>query len=94
MPVLAVGIWQLLIILLIVVLLFGTGRLSEVGKGIGEGIRNFKRGLAGDFDAEKPSPEATRPDDQKTSEKEPLQLPPKDPSHEASVHSSEKDRQA
>lgn len=39
---------QLLIIGLIVLIVFGAGRLGEVGKGLGEGIKNFKKGLAGD----------------------------------------------
>lgn len=36
------GLPELLIILVIVVLLFGAGRLQGVGKGLGEGIRSFK----------------------------------------------------
>jgi sec-independent protein translocase protein TatA len=32
------------------VLLFGAGRIGEVGKGLGEGIRNFKKGIAGGDD--------------------------------------------
>lgn len=46
----AVGPQQLLIIILIALLLFGSNRLAEVGKGLGEGIRNFKKGLNGDSD--------------------------------------------
>ncbi len=42
------GIWELVLILAIVVLLFGTSRLPQLGKGLGEGINNFKRGLKGD----------------------------------------------
>jgi sec-independent protein translocase protein TatA len=33
------------IVLVIVLLLFGPGRLAGVGKGLGEGIRSFKKGL-------------------------------------------------
>ncbi len=36
------GIWELLIILVIVILIFGASRLPELGKGIGRGIKNFK----------------------------------------------------
>jgi sec-independent protein translocase protein TatA len=39
---------QLLVIVLILLLVFGAGRLGDIGKGLGEGIRNFKKGLAGD----------------------------------------------
>jgi sec-independent protein translocase protein TatA len=42
-----VGLPELLLILLIVVIIFGARRLPELGKGLGEGIRNFKRGLGG-----------------------------------------------
>lgn len=43
-----IGIPELLIILVIVVLLFGATRLPNIGKGLGEGIRNFKKGLKAD----------------------------------------------
>lgn len=36
---------QILIIIGIALLLFGAGRIADVGKGLGEGIRNFKKGL-------------------------------------------------
>lgn len=39
------GAPELLIILVLVVLIFGAGKIPELGKGIGEGIANFKRGL-------------------------------------------------
>ncbi len=45
---------QLLVIVLILLLLFGAGRLGDIGKGLGEGIRNFKKGFAGDD--KKPNP--------------------------------------
>jgi sec-independent protein translocase protein TatA len=37
------GVTELVIILVIVVVLFGASRLPEIGKGIGEAIRNFKK---------------------------------------------------
>ena len=43
-----IGPGQLLIIALIVLLIFGAGRISEIGKGLGEGIKNFKKGLRDD----------------------------------------------
>ena len=42
------GLPELLIILVIVVLLFGAGRLQGVGKGLGEGIRSFKESVKGE----------------------------------------------
>jgi sec-independent protein translocase protein TatA len=44
------GPTQLLIIALIILLLFGATRLSEIGKGLGEGIRNFKKGIQDEDD--------------------------------------------
>ena len=40
-----IGISELLVILLICLLLFGAGRLPEIGKSLGEGIREFKRAM-------------------------------------------------
>jgi sec-independent protein translocase protein TatA len=40
-----IGLWELLFILLIVVVLFGATKIPQLGRGLGEGIRNFKRGL-------------------------------------------------
>ena len=42
------GIQELLVILLIVVIIFGASKLPQLGKGLGEGIRNFKKGLKSD----------------------------------------------
>jgi sec-independent protein translocase protein TatA len=39
---------ELIIILVIVVLLFGVGRLSRIGSELGTGIREFRKGLKGD----------------------------------------------
>ncbi len=40
------GPWELVIILAIVLLLFGVGRISKIGTELGRGIRGFKSGLA------------------------------------------------
>ena len=39
------GPMELVVILLVVLLLFGTKRLPEIGKALGEGIREFKKSL-------------------------------------------------
>ena len=39
------GTTELIIILVIVVLIFGVNKIPQLGKGIGEGIRNFKTSL-------------------------------------------------
>jgi sec-independent protein translocase protein TatA len=42
------NITELVVILFIVFLLFGANKLPEAGKGLGEGIKNFKKALSGD----------------------------------------------
>jgi sec-independent protein translocase protein TatA len=39
------GVPELLVIALIVLLLFGAGRIADIGKGLGQGIKNFKQGM-------------------------------------------------
>ena len=43
-----IGPLELIIILAIVLLLFGVGRLGKLGKDLGEGISAFRKGLKGD----------------------------------------------
>ena len=47
-----IGIWQLLIILLIVVMLFGTKKLRNLGSDLGGALKGFKSAIK-DEDAEK-----------------------------------------
>lgn len=42
------GPWELVLILLIVLLIFGGRKIPEIAKGLGEGIRNFKDSFRGD----------------------------------------------
>lgn len=42
------GIWQLLIILAIVVLLFGRGKIPELMGDVAKGIKSFKKGISDD----------------------------------------------
>lgn len=48
----AIGPWQIVLIALVIVVLFGASRLGDIGKGLGEGIRNFKKGISDDGDKE------------------------------------------
>jgi sec-independent protein translocase protein TatA len=59
--------WEILLILLVVLLLFGAKRLPEVGSSIGKGIREFKRSITDTQDA------IMSPDEQRTN------LPPRQP---------------
>ncbi len=40
-----IGVWELVILFLIVLLVFGAKRLPEVGSSLGKGIREFKRSI-------------------------------------------------
>jgi sec-independent protein translocase protein TatA len=42
------GGWELIIVLVIVIIIFGVGRISKIGGELGSGIRAFKDGLQGD----------------------------------------------
>lgn len=51
-----ISIWQLLIVLLIVVLLFGTKKLKSLGEDLGGAIKGFKKGLGeGEEEASDPA---------------------------------------
>jgi len=58
------GLTEILIILGIALLLFGAGRLADIGKGLGEGIRNFKKGLKDDDKDQLPEGEGDADDDE------------------------------
>ena len=42
------GPMELLVLLAIALLIFGPSKLADLGKGLGEGIRNFKAGVSDD----------------------------------------------
>jgi sec-independent protein translocase protein TatA len=48
------GFPELIVILVIVIVIFGSSRIPELGRGLGEGIRNFRRGMKGDEEEKKP----------------------------------------
>ena len=60
-----------LIVLAVILLLFGGRKIPELAKGLGEGIRSFKDGMAGTSHSTNPppsqttTPPATPPDEQK-----------------------------
>jgi len=45
-----IGMSELVIILIIVLIIFGAGKLPEIGKGLGKGIKNFKSAVSGSDD--------------------------------------------
>ncbi len=47
------GVWEIVLILVIVLIVFGVGKLPQVGSAIGKGIRSFKKAQAGEDEEEK-----------------------------------------
>ncbi len=59
-----VGIWEILIILVVILLIFGPRRLPEMAKGLGQSVREFRKGIRdmkNEFDGE-PERSSERPD--------------------------------
>ena len=46
------GIWEIVLILAIILIVFGVGKLPQVGGAIGKGIRNFKKAQSGEDEEE------------------------------------------
>lgn len=42
-----IGMPELIVVLVIVLIIFGAGKLPEIGKGLGKGIRNFRKATSG-----------------------------------------------
>jgi sec-independent protein translocase protein TatA len=53
------GPWEIALILVIILIVFGVGKLPQVGNAIGKGIRSFKRAQSGEDEGEEE--EATKP---------------------------------
>ena len=53
------GIWELVIIAILVLVIFGGRRLPELGRGLGQGLANFRQGLRGTPPPD-PAPDAAR----------------------------------
>ena len=45
-----IGMPELIIILVIILIIFGAGKIPEIGSGIGRGIKNFKKATSGELD--------------------------------------------
>ena len=69
----SIGIWQLLIIAVIVILLFGRGKISDLMGDVAKGIKSFKKGMAEDdtASASAETPAAQAPQAPKTIDHQP-----------------------
>ena len=61
MKLLFLGTWEIILIVLVVLLLFGGKKIPELMKGLGKGVKNFKDGVNGIDDKK----EETKSDEQK-----------------------------
>jgi sec-independent protein translocase protein TatA len=57
-----IGIFELIIILVVILVIFGVGRLPEVGGALGRGIREFRDAQSGDDDSPPSSSEKKEQD--------------------------------
>lgn len=58
------GMPELVVILVIIVIIFGAGKLPEIGSGIGKGIKNFKEATKKEEDSKKIDEDNKGPDNQ------------------------------
>lgn len=71
----SIGAPELIVIALIALLLFGAGRIADIGKGLGQGIKNFKQGIKegdednDDAEDEKPAKKVSKSEKSEKSEK-------------------------
>lgn len=59
------GMPELIVILVIIVIIFGAGKLPEIGSGIGKGIKNFKEATKQQDDSKKIDEESPKDPDSK-----------------------------
>jgi len=50
-----IGMPELLVILVIILIIFGAGKLPEIGAGLGKGIKNFKKATSESLDSSEKS---------------------------------------
>jgi sec-independent protein translocase protein TatA len=65
----SIGIWQIAIVVILVVLLFGRGKISSLMGDVAKGIKSFKKGMASDI-TEDPEPKNISDENQDSNNKE------------------------
>ena len=58
-----IGIPELLVVLVIVLMIYGVGKLPEIGHGLGKAIKGFKRGVSETEEIENPKKDDNQEDD-------------------------------
>ncbi len=46
------GVWEIALILIVILIVFGVGKLPQIGGALGKGIRSFRKGQAGEGEEE------------------------------------------
>ena len=65
-PLIMFGTWEIVLIVLVIVLLFGGKKIPELMKGLGKGVKSFKEGMN---EVEQEVKDAVKEDDPKKEEK-------------------------
>ena len=73
------SLWHWLVVIILVLLLFGRGRISDMMGDIGTGLTSFKQGMADDDDKAKPAEPRQLPRDQQPIDITPGAPPPSEP---------------
>ena len=64
------GIWQILIVAVVILVLFGRGRISEMMGDFGKGVSSFKKGLTDDETPKAPAAQIESPANEATAASE------------------------
>ena len=51
-----IGPWEMGLVLAIILIIFGVGKLPQVGGALGKGLRAFRKGQSGEYDEEEEEP--------------------------------------
>ncbi|MFO7933262.1 MAG: twin-arginine translocase TatA/TatE family subunit [Bacteroidales bacterium] len=58
--ILAIGVWQIVVIVMLVLLLFGGRKIPELMRGVGQGMKEFKKATGDDSDEDEEEEVKTR----------------------------------
>jgi len=64
----SIGFWQIAIVVVLVVLLFGRGKISSLMGDVAKGIKSFKKGMSDNSDSTPPSTDSTISSEEKSNE--------------------------
>ena len=65
----SIGFWQIAIVVILVVLLFGRGKISSLMGDVAKGIKSFKKGMSDSPSSDNPSSEESSNEDQNSEKK-------------------------